>query len=146
VPLGGFAPLPLRLGRGFHAPEFMRITADLAAIVRTAPAVRITYTPVNPTSTLHDIDTQAGSGSAFAPTITYNGTGDVTLTFPTYWTDSYGVQWPISLRFAKATAHYSATAPTLAIPATFNRNSVRIFTWRTDTDVAFDVKTTVTIY
>ncbi len=78
--LGGV--LPLRLGgsetNGLTAAQHARICADLVAASRTVPFASWSYTKSGATVTVSNYSGRNGTGPAFAPTPTVNGTGDVT--------------------------------------------------------------------
>lgn len=101
--------LPKRLGgspeEGWAPEEHARFCADLCAVKRVAPLARLmvnqdALTPFA-SSVLYYFG-QNGSGLLYAPTPTTNGEGDVTLTWPAYWEDEYGVQFPVKIRQAVA--------------------------------------------
>jgi hypothetical protein len=150
MPLGGFAPLPIRLGVDFDSPSHARLAADLQAILKSQVLCRLTYTP-GTTVVIHDYVGMNGAGPAWAPTATYNTTGDVTFTFPNTFTDSYSVEEPIAIRYAKATAHYDNGIGTSGLIHRANikalaANSVRVFTFVSSSGVGENIKTTLTVY
>ena len=110
MPLGGFAPLPLRLGgsaeEGITAAQFMRATADLAAVRRVLPfAVMI----INPNSLvdpyLEWYQGQNGNGVDDEPTVSYGATSvgnRIIVTFRNYYTDPAGVRTRLKLRGGRA--------------------------------------------
>lgn len=104
---GTLSPLPVRLGgsaeEGWAPEQHARFCADLVAVKRTGPLARLFVTqdsagPFAATVTVYR--GQNGSGLTYAPTVTVNGAGDVTLTWPAYWTDDYQRQFPLKLRHA----------------------------------------------
>lgn len=102
---GALAPLPIRLGSGFTAAQHARLCADLCAVKRTARLARlyVSQDAGSPfASAVVYYNGQNGAGLAYAPTPTTNDEGDVTLTWPSYWEDEYGVQHAIKIRQAKA--------------------------------------------
>lgn len=112
MPFGAFAPLPLRLGgtpeEGWAPEQHARFSADLVAIKRTAPLARMLINqngsgPFAATATYYS--GQNGSGLLYAPTPTVTGAGDVTLTFPGFWTDDFGVQYSLKIRQAIARSY-----------------------------------------
>lgn len=145
MPLGGYAPLPLRLGVDYDTASHARTAADLSAIVRTQPLCRITYTP-GATVTIQNYVGMNGSGIASAPTPTFNGAGDVTFTFPASFVDDYGVELGISIRYARVTAHYDAGAICKAAARAITRNTVRVLTYVIGTGLGRNTKTTLTVY
>jgi hypothetical protein len=115
MPFGAFAPLPLRLGgsaeEGWAPAQHARFCADLVAVKRTAPLARLYVTQDSGSpfaATVAVYRGQNGVGLAYAPTITVGGAGDVTLTFPAYWTDEFGRQFPLKLRQAMPKASAAA--------------------------------------
>ena len=95
MPFGGFCPLPLRLGgdaeTGWTAAQHARFIADMIAVERTSSFATVTYTKSGSTVTVSDYSGKNGSGPLFAPTVTVNGTGDVTFTWPGVYEDQYEV-------------------------------------------------------
>lgn len=132
MPFGAFAPLPLRLGgsseEGWAPEQHARFCADLVAVKRTAPLARL-YCNQNLGSPFAASITyyfgQNGAGVAFAPTVTVAGAGDVSVTFPSYWTDDYDRQHPLKIRQAIARGYATAARfPTCTITG----NVVRVRT------------------
>lgn len=118
MPFGAYgANLPIRLGgdaeTGWAPAQHARLCADLAAVKRVAPLsmVQVYQTTSGDTDIIHYCG-QNGVGLAYAPTLVDNGTGDISLTWPAYWEDEYGVQAPIKIRLARAS--YSTSASTIA--------------------------------
>lgn len=103
MPFGAFAPLPLRLGgsaeEGWAPEQHARLCTDLVSIRRVLPLARVLVTHAG-TAAVTQYWGQNGAGLLYAPFIVTNGTGDVSLTFPAYWEDDYGSQYPIKLRQA----------------------------------------------
>lgn len=117
MPLGGFAPLPIRLGGsatdGWSPEAHARACADLVAVKRTVPLVKITYTTSNPSApTIHDLHSVHGVGSAFLPDlITVHGVGDVEFGWTARrFTDDYEISFPFTFRHGKASFHGSTAA------------------------------------
>jgi len=111
MPLGAFAPLPLRLGGsaegGITSVQHARLAVDLAACRRTLPLARWSFTQDedSPFSvTINSYGGQNGAGVAYAPdTITVNAFGDVSFQWSNAsWTDDYGISAPIAVRHAMA--------------------------------------------
>jgi hypothetical protein len=98
--LGGGAINPLT---DVDAREFSRMTADLAAVVRTAPFLVATYSaddtsPASPIVEFIWMMTGRVAGPfsgtsppAGFPTFAYNGDGVVLITFASSYSDEYGV-------------------------------------------------------
>lgn len=112
---GALSPMPIRFGgsptEGWAPEQHARLCADLVAVKRTAPLARLYVTQDAGSPFAAAIVTyhgQNGNGLAYAPTIAVNGAGDVTLTWPAYWTDEFEHQYPLKIRQAIPKA--SATA------------------------------------
>ncbi|HTJ17839.1 MAG TPA: hypothetical protein VL494_13760 [Steroidobacteraceae bacterium] len=135
MPWGAFAPLPIRLGgnpeEGWAPEQHARFSADLVAIKRTAPLARLYCNQDSGSPFAASITYyfgQNGAGTLYAPTVTVGGAGDVSVTFPSYWTDDYERQHPLKIRQAIARPHAAAGRfPTCTITG----NVVRV---RTVTD------------
>jgi hypothetical protein len=104
---GALAPLPIRLGgsaeEGWAPEQHARLCADLVAVKRTAPLARLYVAQDSGgpfAATVTSYRGQSGVGLAYAPSISVTGAGDVTLTFPAYWTDEFGRQYPLKIRQA----------------------------------------------
>lgn len=115
MPWGSLAALPIRLGgsaeEGWAPEQHARLCADLVAVKRTAPLARLYVTQNSGSPFAAAVAVyrgQNGVGLGYAPTIAVGGAGDVTVTFPAYWTDEFGRQFPLKLRQAIPKA--SATA------------------------------------
>jgi hypothetical protein len=115
MPFGAFAPLPLRLGgsaeEGWAPAEHARLCADLTAVRRVSPLARLYVNQDTGSPFAASVTSYAGQngvGLLYAPTVTMNGAGDVTLTWPAYWTNDYQVQYPVKIRQARATPHATA--------------------------------------
>ena len=110
MPFGAFAPLPIRLGgsatEGWAPEQHARVCADLVAVKRTAPLAKLSVSQLagSPfTAAVTSYHGQNGAGLTYAPSITTNGVGDITLTWPAYWTDEFGIQHALKLRQAVVT-------------------------------------------
>jgi hypothetical protein len=100
---GAFWPLPLRLGPGWRPEQHARLCADLVAVKRTGPLCRLYVTQNTGSPFAASVAVyhgQNGNGLAYAPGLTVNGAGDVTLTWPAYWTDEFARQYPLKIRHA----------------------------------------------
>ncbi len=143
---GGFSPLPLRLGGteedGWSPEQQSRFCADLLAAKRALPFARVAY---NDLGVLTAYRGRNGTGvlSDAAPTVVVNTTGDVTLTWPTSYTDSVGVEHTISITGARATPN--TTGAYIATVAQAERNVVRVLTVDYS-DSATDVAVSVRVY
>ena len=135
MPTGALAPLPRRLGPGgpeSRSPEqHARLTADVVAMTRVAPlaVVKVHQELLSPyTASVEVYRGQNGVGLAHAPTLTLNGAGDFSLTWPAYWTDEYDVQFPIRIRMARASAcsSFAISAPRLPVVELVSGRAVRV--------------------
>jgi hypothetical protein len=148
MPLGAFAPLPIRLGgsaeEGWIARHHARVCADLVAAKRASPLAVMTYTKAGATVTIHDYYGQNGAGSAYQPdSVVVVGTRVVTFK----WTlrlfeDPYEVQFPINAKHGKATGHGTAS---LRGEVTVFANGVTVSTFDS-APAAADGKVTVVLY
>ncbi len=107
MPLGAFAPLPLRLGgsdtEGWSVTKHARMCADLVALKRSSPLCVFTYTKSGATITIQSYLGQNGAGLAYAPdSVSVVG---VQTTFK--WTlrsfsDPYDISYPINVKHGVA--------------------------------------------
>lgn len=88
---GAFAPLPLRLGgtaqNGLTAAQHARVSADMVALVRSAPLAKIGLTTGS--TAIRSYQAQWATGVPAAPTITA-GIGWVKATWAEGFTDPFG--------------------------------------------------------
>lgn len=109
MPLGGFAPLPLRLGgpatHGVSAEQWCRLAADVLAAKRGAPFAWLTYDMTGGLPTVESYQALPSSGVTAAPIPIVGGTGDVLWSWPDGALDAYDVAAPIVLRHGVATTH-----------------------------------------
>lgn len=106
---GALCPLPLRLGgsaeEGWTPEQHARFCADLGAIKRVAPLASWRYTSTGSDATVLTYVGQNGSGLAYAPTPTRNGSGDISFAWPSqYFEDEYGVQHTFKVRAVRVGA------------------------------------------
>jgi hypothetical protein len=109
VTTGAFSPLPLRLGGspqdGISPEQHARLCADLVSLKRVAPLAAWSCEVGAGTVTMTSYVGQNGSGLAYAPTATWNSTGDVSFVWPSlYFEDDYEIQYPFKVRAVIATA------------------------------------------
>ncbi len=147
MPLGGLAPLPLRLGgtaqNGLTAVQHARIAADWLALRRSMPLAVWTYTLASGKVTIHGYRGQNGAGIAHAWTSTANAAGDVTWEWePRVFVDPYENSAPIAIKHAKASIHGSTRGR--AVVAVF-ANSVRVRVWNA-AGTPMDSKVTVVVW
>lgn len=149
MPLGGFAPCPLPLGGtatdGLVAEQHARIATDLKSVVATAPFAVIT---LSTDSTIPSgYIAQHNVGIANAPSITLNGTGDVTLTWAASYLDEYDNAWPVNIQNVTATPHDSVlSSGALMITANIvNSRTVRLYSVLSGTG-AVDAKISVVVW
>lgn len=109
--LGGFCPLPLRLGGGdldgWTATQHARFAADLCAAKRTVPLAVITFTidSVGGNVTLHGYLGRNGEGAGAAPIVTIAGLGDCTITWPNGFVDDFDRDAPWNITRAVGKPH-----------------------------------------
>ena len=146
VGLGGFAPLPLRLGGtptdGITAEQWSRLAADLSAVVRTAPFAIITIQQTgDAVAVLVAYQAQHGVGVSHAPTIVANGAGRLTITWAPAYTDPFGNAQAVNIKHADAMA-LSAGAALMATVDLTGRADVDVRTFDT---TGAETSTTVTV-
>ena len=111
--LGGFDPLPLRLGgsatEGWTAAQHARASADLASCCYTLPFAVVTFHVGGDGSTvvIDSYNSMPGCGAAFAPTITRFTGGYYLIEWEKNWNDAYERPEPIALRHVFATIRAS---------------------------------------
>lgn len=148
MPLGGYAPLPLRLGgtelTGWTAGQFKRTTSDLAACRRTSVSASFTVSKSGATVTITNYYGENGNGSVAAPTATVNGTGDVTLSFdPPIWEDDFKKVHQIIVRGGMASSASVAREATLEV---VDGQSVRLRTWGVPGGAPADIDAVVELW
>lgn len=121
------------------AEQFARLTADAAAIARVTPFCTLTLTcedsdPGAPTITYVHMATgvrlvsyDGGAAPTGFPSASRNGTGDVTVTFASTYSDAYGVSGAFSISHAKACVVHTAVARAVAQVATSTTVRLRAF-------------------
>lgn len=137
------------------AESIMRLAADLAAVVRTAPLCTITLlcndgVPAAPT--IESVELMTGvrfvsyagdSAPTGFPSGARNGNGDVTLTIPSSLTDDYSVSGSVSIIGATPTVQSASDGnATYTIPTA---NTIRVFAWSGGAALA-DARITVPIW
>jgi hypothetical protein len=105
---GALAPLPLRLGPGgvesVSPEQHARLCADLMALKRVARLATWFCEVGAGTAEITSYFGQNGNGLAYAPTATWNATGDVSFVWPSnYFEDDYEIQHPFKIRAVIAT-------------------------------------------
>jgi hypothetical protein len=147
VPLGGFAPLPLRLGDDFTPEQHARLCADVAAMKRTAPLCVLSFVKAGASVTISNYIGRDGEGET-APdgsariTATVLGVGDVLLELAGTLDDATGETQPVNLVHARATLAQSGGGKTLTGCA---ENAVRVLTYDATNTLA-DCAATVVLY
>ena len=115
MPLGLFAPLPIRLGgsdeEGWTAAQHARVCADLVALKRSAFVAVWTYTKSGTTATIDSYLGLNGAGSLYQPDSIASGLdGHTTFTWTArQFEDPYQVTFPINIKAARACGHGSAS-------------------------------------
>jgi hypothetical protein len=137
-----------------NAAQFARLTADLEAAARTAPllvamigcddatpgAPRFGGTPNADDSTKTDpvgtavlsmVGSRIAAYSGAYPPVGFpsgerNGTGDVTITLPEIWADSYGVSYAVKVCHAFASLINSGDARAVAVPEIVSDTVIRV--------------------
>lgn len=145
--LGGFCPLPIRLGGsatdGLVAEQHARAAADMAAAVQSTTFARITFTKSGSTFTTHGYTGVNGKGIAHAPTLASLGTGITRITFAAVYEDAYEEPYVVSIRHARATPHGTALIDaTVVVQA--GRNIVDVYTFNS-AGAAVDAKVSVAV-
>jgi len=137
------------------AEAFARMTADLAAVARTAPFAVIKLlcndgTPAAPAieycALMTGVRTVSYAGDAAPvgfPSAERNGDGDITITFDASYTDPYGVIGAFSL--AHAQAQLLGSTPGAAIPEPVSATQVRVRAYTLAGAALADVEVVVTI-
>lgn len=146
--LGGFAPLPIRLGgsatEGWTASQHARFAADLVALSRVVPVAVLTYTVSAGTITLHSYRGVNGVGSTHAPTITSPSTGVSVVTFNATYENARGHVWAISVRDVDPAAH--GTTAIEATPYDITPTSFKVRTNALPSGTLVDGKVSVWVY
>lgn len=149
MPLGAFAPLPLRLGfsalDGLTPEQHARLCADLVAAKRTAPIAVFTFTKSGSTVTIHSYSGMNGAGTAYAPAPGVISAGVVNFAWiPTVFTDPYGIRRAVRVRAGRVTVHgSSARFGSVDVTTLSNLFQVRTFD---DAGTAVDAKATVRLW
>ncbi len=148
MPLGAFAPLPLRLGgsdtEGWSVTKHARMCADLVALKRSAPLCVFTFTKSGATVTIHSYFGQNGAGLSYAPdTVAVIGTGNTKFSWSLRsFSDPYDVTYPIYIKHGVASGH--STTYLAGRVVTF-ANGASVITYNSAGSAA-DGKATVVLY
>lgn len=146
--LGGFCPLPLRLGGGdldgWTATQHARFAADLVAAKRAAPLAVITFTidSVGGNVTTHAYHGRNGEGAGNAPSVSITAAGDCTIIFPNGYVDDFDRDAPWNITRAIGTPHTTGGGKLTFEPA---QNTCRVRIWDAANNPA-DAKVTVVLY
>ena len=154
MPLGAFAPLPIRLGgtdtEGWSFRKHARMAADLVAVKRASPLAVWTYTKSGSTITIHSYFGQNGSGIAYAPDIVTDlGAGYTSFRWSgRVFEDPYEVVYPLNIKGARATGHGTTSIRAVVEPVA---NGVDVTTFDyvdldLDGNLEVDAKVTVVVY
>lgn len=145
--LGGFCPLPIRLGgtatEGFTAEQHARASADLLAVARTLPFAVMTFTKSGSSFTVHDYSGLNGVGASYAPSMLDLGNGYTFLFFDKAYADEYGTSYPIVVKHAEVTPHGAIAI--IATVETFETSNPEQFAVRTFTAAGVGVDCKVTV-
>ena len=139
------------------ADAIMRLSDHLSSAVRTASTLKITYTnndssPAAPSvnsivlQTGIDLDgyVDGSSPPSGFPSFARNGTGDITLTVASSYTDAYGVSGAFAIHGAEATVNGSGNVNASAV---WTATTVRVRVYTADTGAALaDQQVTVDIW
>lgn len=128
MPLGGYAPLPLRLGgnelTGLTAEQWKRVGGSMTCSKRTTASAFFHILKSGSTVTITNYYGANGNGANNAPVATVNGTGDVTLAFtPPVWVDPWDQTHQIWIRAAMVGSNTSANQ---AVVQVVDHRSVRL--------------------
>jgi hypothetical protein len=111
-PLGGFNPLPFRLGgdstTGWSSAQHARLCADLIAAKRVAPLAIWGFTNSGSVITVRDYWGQNGNGSSFAPVGTRTGIGQISFIWSDPWLDDYDIFEPLAVRSVSGSGNSSS--------------------------------------
>jgi hypothetical protein len=147
MPLGGLAPLPVRLGgtatNGLAAIQHARVAADWLALRRVLPIGVWTYTLQSGVITLHAYLGQNGAGTAYGWTSASEGVGATLWNVPERaFVSPYKETAPLAIRSAAVGVH-----GTVAAFKTFEvfANGIRVRTFDA-AGVAMDATVTVAVY
>lgn len=148
MPLGLFAPLPLRLGgsaeEGWTAEQHARMCADLLALKKTMPLAVFTFDKAGASVTISDYYGMNGAGAAYQPDdISLFGTGAVGFAWSNrYFEDPYEVRYPLNARHGKVTCHatVSMRGRVVVVP-----NGIEVRTFNS-AGAAADTKATVVLW
>lgn len=151
MPLGGYAPLPLRLGGsstdGWVAPQHARVAADLVVLQRVMPFVTWTYSVAAGTVTVESYFSQEGNGANYIfDTATNLGVGQCDFLWNTMgFADDYGIIAAFAVQHAVAVPHVAGGSPVYIATVDLRDDGVRIDT-QTTAGAAADPRVTVSLW
>jgi hypothetical protein len=126
--LGGFAPLPIRLGgprnTGVTAAQHARLCADLAAVVRVVPFAVFRFSQdALDTVTVRAYYGRNGNGVNYAPTPNPQGGVDMEVQwdFEGIYSDPYDRSSSIAVRHVVVTSNTAGVAAAIASVPVTNR-------------------------
>lgn len=144
--LGGFCPLPLRLGGGdedgWSVEAHARMAADLVAAKAASDFAVVVATVGSGVASVTNYLGRNGEGVANGPTTTYHGVGDFSLSWPVTLLDVYEVESAVRLVSPDASAHGSSARRVTCTLTAANVVRIRIFDWAS---AAADGTVTLTI-
>jgi hypothetical protein len=149
MPLGGLVPCPIPLGGtsqdGLTAAQHARICADLIAVVATAPLAWVRGHTGNTSPNVYV--SQFDVGLAAAPTVTPNGSGDVSISWESSFTDDFGNSGSLVIRHAEATICGTASPGNRIVTAEIVApNAIRVRTFTGSSGAATPAAYFVVVY
>jgi hypothetical protein len=130
MPLGAFAPLPIRLGGsaadGWTATQHARVCADMVSVKRTAPLAVVSVTVNASTATASGIF-QGTSGYSSVGAVR-NADGDATFSLPATWSDAYGVEHRVVPRVAEGTCANNMVHTFASCMCSVSGSAIRVVT------------------
>jgi hypothetical protein len=137
------------------AADFLRLTADVAAMARTTPFATVSVSTTDISSTIsvssvhqmtgvNTVGYTGGSPPSGMPTAVRNGTGDITLTWDAAYADEFGVSADLVITGAVPTVVNSTSG--YAVYELLSDTSVRVRCFNSAGAALADAAVTVAIY